>query len=348
MRRVVGLSTAAFCTACLLGGLLAAQTPAEDKGQADLDKATQLKMTATTLADLNEVIRLCESAQDRGLNEANGQFAKKLLAASLLERGSTLSRLILGARGLDASWRQIRKLALADLDRAVQLDPKQPQAWVLIARLNLFPGGDARCAAEAIDRAVAASADMPPLRSEALILRASIAKGVSAKLADLDEAVKLSPKNADAFHKRGLARADDNQPVLALADLDKALELDPQHLQTIVAKALLLMSMKKFDQAIAAVDKARNWAPGCVVPLLRGRIHTMQGDLKAAVADLNEANTLEPGNLDVLLLRATVRYDQGEKDLRAGRRGPGAGVSPQRREGPPPARRIADRREEVR
>ena len=60
MRRVVGLRTAALWTACLLGGLLAGQARAENGGQADLDKATQLKMTAASLADLNEVIRLCE------------------------------------------------------------------------------------------------------------------------------------------------------------------------------------------------------------------------------------------------------------------------------------------------
>ena len=112
----------------------------------------------------------------------------------------------MGARGADPSWRQIRKLALADLERVVEIDPKQAQAWVLIARLNIvLPNGDARRAAEAVDRALAASEDSPSIRSEALVMRAAIAKALSAKLADLNEAVKLAPKNAAAFRARGLA-----------------------------------------------------------------------------------------------------------------------------------------------
>ena len=305
MRRVVGLRTAALWTACLLGGLLAGQARAENKRTGRSRQGHPVEDDRRLAGRPERSDSAVRERQDRGLDQANGQFAKNLLAAALLERGSTLSGAIMGARGADPSWRQIRKLALADLERVVEIDPKQAQAWVLIARLNIvLPNGDARRAAEAVDRALAASEDSPSIRSEALVMRAAIAKGASAKLADLNEAVKLAPKNAAAFRARGLARADDNQLALALADLDRALELEPQHLPTLAAKAMLLASMKKFEQATATIDKARTWAPGCAVPLTRGRIHAMQGDLKAAVTDLNEANALDPGNLDVLLLRA--------------------------------------------
>ena len=146
-------------------------------------------------------------------------------------------------------------------------------------------------------------------------MRAETAATATAKLADLNEAVKLSPKNVAALRAAPLL-ARDNQPTLALDDLDRALELDPQNMQTIVAKASLQAEMKKFDQAVATIDKAKTWARGCDVPWNRARIHYAQGDMQAAVADLNEANRLEPGNLGVLLLRASIRCDQGEYDPR--------------------------------
>ena len=39
----------------------------DDSGQALLDKATETKLSAENVADLNEVIKLCESASKRGL-----------------------------------------------------------------------------------------------------------------------------------------------------------------------------------------------------------------------------------------------------------------------------------------
>ena len=52
--------------ACLLLAAIAAPAVAENEGQDDLDKATQLKVTAETLDDLNEVVDQAESAIGKG------------------------------------------------------------------------------------------------------------------------------------------------------------------------------------------------------------------------------------------------------------------------------------------
>ena len=104
----------------VLGRSLAARpAQAANEGQADLDKATQLKMTANTLTDLSEVIRLAESAMDKGIDKANRPFARSLLASTYIQRGSATAAAIFGGKGPDANWPQYRTLALADLEKGI-------------------------------------------------------------------------------------------------------------------------------------------------------------------------------------------------------------------------------------
>ena len=49
---------------------------AANEGQADLDKATQLKISAATTSDLSDVIKLCERALQKGLDKSNSTFAR--------------------------------------------------------------------------------------------------------------------------------------------------------------------------------------------------------------------------------------------------------------------------------
>src|SRR3954471_20376984 len=61
---------------------------ADKPGQADLDQATDLQITAETLGDLEKVIKLAESALEKGLDKEQQEFAKKLLAAALYQHAN--------------------------------------------------------------------------------------------------------------------------------------------------------------------------------------------------------------------------------------------------------------------
>src|SRR5262245_1187226 len=76
---------------CSLLLFLALPAVAENDGQADLDKATQLKISAETLDDLAEVIDKLDTAIEKGLDKENTKFAQELLIASLLQRGTLFS-----------------------------------------------------------------------------------------------------------------------------------------------------------------------------------------------------------------------------------------------------------------
>src|SRR3972149_3698422 len=180
----------------------AAVSRADNEGQEDLHKATEAKLSATTISDLAEVIRLTESAMQKGLDESNTQFAAKLLASTLVQRGTVVSNTIFRNATPDPRWPQFRQFALADLEKAVKLDPKQPQALFLIAQLNLLPEGDEKRARDAVDQAVEFAAEEPQLCAKALVLRAGLEQNLEKKLPDLNEAVRLAPNDANMIRSR--------------------------------------------------------------------------------------------------------------------------------------------------
>ena len=72
--------------------------PAEEfEGQADLDRATELKLAlgdARDLQRINRVVGLLESAQRKGLDEDNADFAEQMLIATLLQRATMISTIV--------------------------------------------------------------------------------------------------------------------------------------------------------------------------------------------------------------------------------------------------------------
>jgi tetratricopeptide (TPR) repeat protein len=289
---------------------------AQQDGQDDLVKARELKLEAKTLTDLGEVIRLCESALKKGLDQDSAEQANLLLSATLIQRGSQVARMVFEDRS-DPKWPAFRERALEDLERAVKLDPKQPEAYFRIAQLHLLPGGDAKRAAEALDRSIEVNQQDSPLKAQALLIRAALQKDPAKKLADLDQAAQAAPGDPSPLRARGMFHAQQGKFEQALADFDAALAIDPRHPETLEAKAATLGRLKRYDEALALLDRALKLDPDSVGPLVeRARVHEMQENLQAALDDLNEADRRDPGNPVVLLLRANV-YRQREEDDKA-------------------------------
>ena len=125
--------------ACVSVALLACPVRAENEGLADLDKANELKIGAKSLADLEKVSKLCESALKKGLDEANREFATKLLTATLYQHAQRLCGPVLEQSPPDRRWPVLRQFALRDLEKVVTRDPGFGDAHMLIGRLNVLP-----------------------------------------------------------------------------------------------------------------------------------------------------------------------------------------------------------------
>lgn len=297
----------------LLGFGLTGSAWAENEGQEDLDQATQAKVSAKTLSDLGDVVRLAESALQKGLDKENQQFAKQLLASTLLQRGQIRARLTLGSLR-EGTWEEHRRIALQDLERAVNADPDLAEAYLRIAQLNLLPQGDAKRSQQAIDAAIEHSKDQPMVHLQALVLRAGMQKDASKKRADLDEAVRTAPAESSARRERGLLLAQAGEYEAALADFSAALETDPGNPIVLEAKVTVLARLKKNDEVQATVAEWRKRQPKSVLPLISlARFQSAKEDHQAAIKTLEEALALDADNPAVLLTRASVYHEMKEK-----------------------------------
>src|SRR3954447_10826520 len=124
--------------------------------------------------------------------------------------------------------------AIADLDRAIELEPR------LVAALNdrgvaRFARGDLAGAVADFDRVLA----LEPRHAEAYLNRGvarHVRGDIAAAIADLHRALELRPGWAEAYYNRGVARLADGDPAGAIVDLDEALRIDPRHVSAYIAR----------------------------------------------------------------------------------------------------------------
>lgn len=288
---------------------------AADAGQEDLDKAVDAQVAANSEADLGEVIQLCESALEKGLNDENKAFAHQLLASSLTLRGELYANPIFNAP-VNPRWPQLRNLAVADLERAVELVPGTAGTYVTIARLYALPEGDRRKALQAVSKAIELKDDDAKLMLRAYVIRAELTEDAAQRLADLNAAAELDGKNSDVLQIRGAYYLDQKEYDKALADFNAAIETSPEDPRSYHARGIVQMLQEKTDDAIGSFSKAIELAPDNTDYLAqRARAYTLKGDTKSAVADLDKALEIDPLDVASLLLRSSNHAQAGENEL---------------------------------
>ena len=288
----------------------------ESAGRADLDKATDLKTSAKSVADLEEVIKLCESALQQGLDEVDTQFAKQLLTSTLYEHAARIAEAILETSPPDRRWPLLRQAAIRDLEKAVSHDPDFGEAHMLIVKLSLLPGGDRKRAMTAADEAVRIYEDNKEQLSEALVNRGNLREEDEQRLADYDAALKANPGNSSAWQARALYYLGKGDTEKAVADFNQLLADDETNITARLALAEALSNLEKYDEALEHIEKAIQIEPEIALShTLKARIHIEQEDLKAALVDLNAALLIQPRDVMSILLRSEVQHQMENYEL---------------------------------
>jgi tetratricopeptide (TPR) repeat protein len=189
-------------------------------------------------------------------------------------------------RGLDALEAGDHARAIAELSKAIQLDPQFAEAWM--AR------GYAHAALGRFERAVA----------------------------DYDQALRLDPEDAETWCNRGLARSKLGQRDEAVADLGEAIRLDPKLVPAYHVRAWVHAEREEY--AKAAADYTAALRLGGDNPALRfGRAlcYSALKQYAQAVEDLNVAIRARPGDLRYYGARGAAyvylgRHGPGDADLR--------------------------------
>ena len=161
-------------------------------------------------------------------------------------------------RGLAYNTEKQPKLAIADFDQAIQLNPA-----FLIAFL---------------DRSV--------VHGEL--------KEYDEGAADGTEAIRLDASNAIAYSERCWDRANLGQLKDALDDCNKSLQLDPNSAATLDSLGFIFLKRGAYDEAISDYDSALKADPKLATSLYgRGVAKRAKGDLSGADADIAAAKATQ-------------------------------------------------------
>jgi tetratricopeptide (TPR) repeat protein len=165
--------------------------------------------------------------------------------------------------------------AIADLSKAIELEPRNFRNFLARGNLHEFKKDDALA------------------------------------LTDYTEAIRCDPAQAKGYFSRGCvyqASGDDNK---AVADFNRAMAIGPRQSRWYVKRGISYSRQGEFDRAMADYRQAIVLNPReAEAYRCRASVWTNLGELDAAIEDLNAVERLEPTWTSVLLLRASIRINQ--------------------------------------
>jgi len=284
--------------------------PTNEAGQGDLDEAMVMRIDAETPKQLESVVTLLESALAKGLSPESRTFANKMIASIQLERAQGIAAQLMQGGGLRA--RQLRSEALETLKAAIKSDPELVEAYLLIARLNLLPEGDAEEVREAATKAIKLLADNPQGQSGAYLLRALRQVDDQTRSDDLNAAIKADPSNAEALQARALLRLQKNDVNGAVDDLKVLLKQDPTNQAVAQVAVEQLVSLGRTEDALLLLNEALQASPSEGLYRLRGIIYRAEGKEDEALADFGKALAMQPKDPVSLLQRAEISLGRGD------------------------------------
>ena len=215
-------------------------TDTDNPGIGLLDQATEAKLRTSTVADLGQVIILCQRAKKAGLSGENLKYCNQLLASSRLQRGLFFAQSLQNPQSVRPGDRQtVRQMALSDLEDAVTVITDQPTAYLRIAQLNLLPDGDEDRAKEVLKLAIQCAKDEPVLQSQAVQILTELEPEIEKREAILAAAAKNGNPQIRLFHALTLLKLNRNSEASdVLQNLIEA-ESDNEELQDRIVEILI-------------------------------------------------------------------------------------------------------------
>lgn len=203
--------------------------------------------------------------------------------------------------------------AVADLDRAIQLDPNHAEAY---NNRGYFKSklADIQGALADYNRAIQLNPKYAAVYSNRGLLKTDNLQDIQGGLADYNRAIQLNPKYSYAYNNRGLLKADklyDFQG--ALADYDRAIQLDSKYATVYNNRGFLKATkLQDIQSGLIDIDLAIQLEPKFAAAYFnRGAIkHEQLQDFKGSLADYNLAIQLYPNFARVYNNRGLLKADR--------------------------------------
>ena len=312
MSQYIGSFFKSFVFVLVLAGVLMA----DGAGQADLDKATIMKLKAKSADDLVAVAALCESAIDSGLSAESEEYARSLWVSCLYERALAMSRPVLAARPVHPRWPQIRRLVLAELEKAIEVDENIGDVHLLAAQLEALPGGNRTNAFESASQAVELFEDDAQKQAQAYVIRGSFQTDLEKVAEDFELAIKADPRNQDAWRAKAATHAQRGETDKAVEAFEKLLEINPTDPLGNQELARIFRNEKQVDKALELLDKAIDAnVHTSGIFMLKADILSRLGKFGEAAKTLTRALEGDKKNNLIRLVLAQTQLQNGDIDL---------------------------------
>lgn len=221
-------------------------------------------------------------------------------------------------RGITYSNLKLYKLALADFNQAIQLNPSYVGGYANrgIAFKSL---GMIEAALRDFEKAITIAPEDPRIyvnRGNAYLQQQEYELAFS----DFELAIQLDPNYVKAYYNRGSALVDLAQYDSALKDFNHAIDIDPNVGELYANRGYVYQQMQQSDLALEDFQKAVKINPYLIeVYSNRGSIYSNQARYDLALEDFNSAVELDPNDAQVfsnrgLLYHKLRKYDAALQD----------------------------------
>ena len=302
--------------------------PKSYDGDADFEEACRLRLNVDSVDTLKEIITLAKSAVVKGLDKADMEAAKKLIAASYMQKTQEVARTL--TPGMSASRKnKLLNDLLGDLGEAIEFDPLLADAYLMKAELHARrkePNAARDVASEGIDELTPyvdsklAEPEMKVKLSRLLMIRAGLQSETVEAVSDLKRSIQYDPNNQAAILVLRESLVQNDMAENALDFFQKLLESNAENELVIQNTAELLASNKdRIKDALELLsDKIKILPNSTALLKTRARVHYLNEDSALAKADLNRVLELSKDDIEGLLYRARVAIQA--EDLEAARK----------------------------
>ena len=279
----------AKCTAAIASGKLTGGTLA--RAYYHRGRAVQLNENhKAAIADLREAIRL----------DPNFARAHQNLAIAFVRTGNRALALESINMALRIDPDRAESLVIRATTRVTELSDQFGQEDFVLAMADL-------------DKAIR----LEPSHARAFSNRGNIwmrLKKPEQALADYSEAVRLEPNAPSHFLRRAQVWRAKNEPERALADLDEAFRLDPARFSSYATRARLLIERDDYKRALGDLDKVIDADPRDHWALYsRGLVWFFMGDFAQSTRDLAASNKISP-SINTAIWEYIARGRDGKLD----------------------------------
>lgn len=143
--------------------------------------------------------------------------------------------------------------------------------------------------------------DLSPDNADIYVYRGNIynkMREYTKAIRDYDRAIEINPNFTEAYHDRGFSKFHLGDESGALEDISRAIELNPSKEKTYFDRAIILYEIEEYEKALNDLNKAIEINPSFSAGYgLRGNVKESFGDITGACTDWRKSATL--GNFEL-------------------------------------------------